>query len=462
VISHWKHHKISFLFVLLIAIFYWVFAYQLIRTDFPKLLGLYLALFAFTYQLSKSIGHNFKLILILGIGFRLLFIVAMPNLSQDFYRFIWDGYLTLNGNNPYLFTPKELMATSSPAIPNAELLYEGMGALSASNHSNYPPINQWCFALANLVPGNSILSSVIGMRILIIMADVGILIIGSKLLKAIQLPVSNLLWYFLNPFIIIELTGNLHFEGVMMFFLILSIYLLTQKKLLGSAICFGVSISVKLIPLMLLPLLFSYYTGGLKRWNKGWKSPKNYRSLFIYYAITGLVLTLSFIPYITGDFIDNYSSTVGLWFTNFEFNASVYYIARGIGFLITGYNEIALIGKFLPLITVGVIGYFALFKDLEEPRALVVSMLFVMSLYLLMSTTVHPWYLTGIVTLSVFTNYKYPVIWSLTVVLSYFAYSQTDFKENYWIIAIEYLIVAFYFFKNGRKLRQFKFPILPR
>ena len=101
-ISIWKYHKTSILFVLLSAIFYWAFAYQLERNDFPKLLGLYVALFILAFQLRKIIGHNFKAMFLIGLGFRLLFIVAIPNLSQDFYRFIWDGQLGRIGINTYL------------------------------------------------------------------------------------------------------------------------------------------------------------------------------------------------------------------------------------------------------------------------------------------------------------------------------------------------------------------------
>ena len=440
-ISNWKYQKTTLFFIVLSVVCYGAFAYQLNRTDFPKFIGLYLGLFILAYQLYRVFGHNLKTLLGIGLVFRLVFIIAIPNLSQDFYRFIWDGYLNNLGINPYLFQPNELMSSGISGIPNAQILYDNMGDLSASNYSNYPPLNQLCFILANLMPGQSVLSSVIGLRLIIILADVGILLIGGKLLKGLNLPISNLFWYFLNPFIIIELTGNLHFEGVMLFFLVLSLYLLTKQRLFLSAICFALSISVKLVPLMLLPLLFSFFTGGIGLKNSGWKRLKNYKKLLLFYSTTILVLTLSFLPFFSPEFLNNYSDTIGLWFNNFEFNASVYYIARAVGFAVTGYNEIAVIGKILPVIIVAFIFYNSVFKDNSSLLKLSKTMLLVVTIYLLFSTTVHPWYITTLVVLGLFTNFKYPVVWSLMVVLSYYAYGQLDFSEHFGLIALEYIAV---------------------
>ncbi|MBU2927736.1 mannosyltransferase [Winogradskyella psychrotolerans] len=452
--SLWKYHKIPFLFFIVSCILYVWFAYNITRVETIQLLLLYIALFIFAFQIIQKTGFNFKLLVIFSIVFRLLFLFAIPNLSQDFYRFIWDGRMIFEGLNPYLFTPDSFIQNGKFPILQAQELYDGMGSLSASHFTNYPPINQLCFAIAALFSSNSILGSVVVMRLIIIAADIGTLYFGKKLLERLKLPPNRIFWYILNPFIIIELTGNLHFEGVMIFFLIWSLYLLHSGKWKWAAVVLACSISVKLIPLMLLPLFFGWFkktSVNLSTLEKS-KNPfkialgdqrthLNYKKLIIFYIIIGITILLLFLPFFSMEFITNYSKTVGLWFGNFEFNASIYYLARAIGYAITGYNEIAIIGKILPTISVLIILGFSFFKPNNSLPKLITSMLLVFTLYLFLSTTIHPWYIATLVIFCVFTNYKFPLVWSLVVILSYLAYANADNSENLWIIALEYILV---------------------
>ncbi|QNK76477.1 mannosyltransferase [Winogradskyella sp. PAMC22761] len=429
-----KLKKSSILLVVASIIFYFVFAYYTTRTEYYKIVALYAALFFLFYKLVDYNKTNLKLLTYTAVILRLIFIFSTPNLSQDFYRFIWDGRMIFEGFNPYLYTPDSFINNGIFPIKQAQELYNGMGELSSSHYTNYPPINQLCFTIAALFSSHSILGSIISMRLIIIAADIGTLYFGKKLLERLKLPSNRIFWYILNPFIIIELTGNLHFEGVMVFFLIWAFYLLYSDKWKWAAVIFACSISVKLIPLMLLPLFFKFF-----RTTK--TSQICYPKLITFYAIIGITILLLFLPFFSMEFVNNYSKTVGLWFGNFEFNASIYYLLRAIGYSITGYNEIAIIGKILPIISVFIIFGFSLFKQNNSLPKLITSMLLVFTCYLFLSTTVHPWYIATLVIFCVFTNYKFPLVWSFVIILSYLAYSNTSNTENLWIIGLEYLIV---------------------
>ncbi len=439
-----KLNKIPILLALTSVIFYLFFAYDLVRTDYIKLISLYTALFIFFYKLIQTKKDNFKVLVGLAILFRILFFLATPNLSQDFYRFVWDGRMILEGYNPYLYAPESFILKSQFPIFQAQELYNGMGVLNGSHFSNYTPLNQFFFVIAGLFAGKSILGSVVLMRLFIMAADLGTLYFGKKLLERLNLPIHYIFWYVLNPFIIIELTGNLHFEGVMVFFLIWSLYLLHKGQWKFAAIVFACSVSIKLIPLMFLPLFFQYFT---KRHNTP-SLDSTYKGLFhllIFYGIVVTILTLSFIPFYNSELLTNYINTVGLWFQRFEFNASFYYIARAIGYTFRGYNEIAVIGKAIPIAIVCFTLIITFFRKNKTTFQLIAAMLMVISFYYFLATTVHPWYLATLLILSVFTKYRFPLVWSFVIIFSYLAYANADNKENLWIIGLEYLVVYGFF-----------------
>jgi len=405
---------------------YYGFAYRLQRTEYVKLSVLYTALFASYYYLVSRYKEEFAFLAILSILFRLVFLVAIPNLSQDFYRFIWDGRMIIEGFNPYLFTPDSLLESGQVPIAQAQELHAGMGSLSAGNFTNYPPVNQLCFVLANLLSTHSILGSAIVMRMLILLADVGTLFVGKKLLEKLNLPVHHIFWYILSPFVIIELTGNLHFEGVMVFFLLLSIYLLHTNRWKMAAVFFALSVSVKLIPLIFIPLLIQ---------KLAWKKWLGFS------AIVGGVSTLLFLPFFSQEFLVNYANTVGLWFHKFEFNASIYYVLREIGYAFRGYNEIAIIGFLLSIVVLLVVMGMSIFRKNAKTQDLITSMLFALVFFFFTTTTMHPWYLATPLLLAIFTKYRFVLVWSFVIFLSYFAYLNGDNQENLGIVFFEYLIV---------------------
>ena len=435
-----KLNKIPILLALTSVAFYLSFGYDLERTDYVKLISLYTALFFLFYKLVQINKGNFIFLVVLAFLFRFLFLFSFPNLSQDFYRFIWDGRMFLEGYNPYLYTPESFILNHQYPVAQAQELYEGMGMLNGSHFTNYTPLNQFIFLIAGWIAGKSVLGSVIIMRLVIIAADFGTLYFGKKLLEKLNIPVYHIFWFILNPFIIIELTGNLHFEGIMIFFLVCSLYLLQIGKWKMASIAFAGSVSMKLIPLIFLPLLFQYF---IKKEENSKKFPnlKSFIHLISFYVIVVGITILTFVPFYISELINNYTTTVKLWFQRFEFNASLYYIARQIGYTFRGYNEIAVIGKAIPIILIIFILVIAFFRKNKSMIELITAMLFILSFYYFTATTVHPWYLATLLILSVFTKYKFPLVWSFAIILSYLAYVNIDNKENLWIIGIEYVIV---------------------
>ncbi|MEM8847031.1 MAG: mannosyltransferase [Bacteroidota bacterium] len=448
-LTYLKSHRIALLFCLVSILLYLSFAYELQREDFPKLLGLYASLFFLYYKLVQPQLLNFKFLFTIGIIFRLIFLFAEPNLSQDFYRFIWDGQLIKNGINPYLYTPNQVLEWSEIPIANYNILFEAMGELSAKHFSNYPPLNQITFTIAAFLGGKSILASIIALRVQIILADIGIVYFGRKLLRHLNMEPSLIFWYFLNPLVIIELTGNLHFEGTMLFFFVWAMFLLVKKKWVAASPIYAFSILVKLVPILFLPLFLRYL---------GFKKSVGFYAL----VLTTCIALLA--PFYTPIFVDNYSETVGLWFSNFEFNAGIYNGVKSIGvyfFEAKPWELIKTYGKITVLSVVAIALIFTFFRKNENFNTLIKSMLWVLFAYLVLSSTVHPWYVIFLLTLTIFTEYKFPILWTLVVILSYWAYSNPDFTENLGLLTIEYLAVFALFIyelytKSIKKLDFFK------
>lgn len=419
--------------VILSAVCYYWLCYQTKRENSYEVIGLYSFLFIAYYILARFISvANFKSLFIAGLGFRMLLLFSNPNLSDDVYRFIWDGRLTANGINPFSHLPSEIM--QMPAIRGiSNELYLQLN--SVDHYTIYPPVLQGVFWLgAKLFPVN-VFATIIFFKCTILLFEVATSFLILQLLKKLSLPRHLSLLYILNPLVITELTGNVHFDGVMIFFVLFAFLLLLKNNWQASAIGLALGIATKLLPVLFLPLLVN---------KPGWKKG-------ILYAVTTAVASVILFAVVFDiDTIQHMLNSIDLFIRKFEFNASIYYVVRYFGTLIKGYNIIALAGPLLIMLSTFII-LFISFKRNNSSQMLFTNGLFVITAWYLFSTTVHPWYICLPVALSVFTNYRYAIIWSYATTFSYYAYHSTPVKENLWLVAISYLIVTGFAFSELRR-----------
>ncbi len=396
------------------------------QSDFATLMLLYIPFFGlYLWCIKRISSREVPFFLLIAIAARLIMLFAFPQLSDDVYRFIWDGRLLINGYNPFEQLPIDYIkgAEAIPGLTSA--LFQELN--SPEYFTIYPPVAQATFALSCWVFPTNIVASALVMKLVLIAFEMGSLWLLVKLLKHYELPAQLILIYALNPLIILEISGNLHFEGAMIFFLLLAWWLLIRERWLLSALALALSVAAKLLPLMFLPLLIR---------RLGWK-----RSL-AYFAVLGGALLLLFVPLFSQAFLQNFGNSLDLYFRKFEFNASIYYLLRWLGYQQVGYNLIAYIGPGLALGTLSGILLFTLSERRPSLRNWPTAMLFAITLYLFFTTTVHPWYTAMPLVLSIFTRFRFPVLWTGLVMLTYVNYSYPTYFENLWVVALEYGVVV--------------------
>lgn len=411
---------------------YYYFAYELDRTHFYEiLLGFSIAFLAYALLVKQAVQTDLRYFQYLGIGLRAIFLLSIPSLSDDYFRFIWDGQLIANGISPFDYLPDQVPID----FPNKEELLVGMN--SPEYYSIYPPIAQLVYFLGVLISPNSIWGSIVSMRVLILLAEVGSIFLIPKLLNNLKLNPKNSLWYILNPLVIVELTGNLHFEAIMLFFLLAAFYLIVVNRKWSSSVLWALSAGTKLIPLVFLPVLFRKH---------------RFSELFLIYGLVVCSFLFLWFPLFNQDLIPHFLESFNLYFKSFEFNASLYYIVRWLGYEATGYNIIGLAGQYMPKIALAIMLLLMLRKSNVDWQKAFESLLFAISIYYLFAFIVHPWYICSVLFLGVFTRYKFAVLWSFLAILSYWAYQTSAYEENLFLIAFEYLaVISFFLFEFFKK-----------
>lgn len=393
------------------------------RIDFQYLLPIYSLIYVF-YVLLQKTELNTRHLLALGVLSRVAEVIFIPVLSDDFYRFYWDAMLQIEHNiSPYAVIPSEVSDLNT-------VVYDSLN--SKEYYSVYPPILQLLYVIAYALAQGNLwgFQLVLGLEFSVIE-----LALYTFILAEFPEHKKVVSWLIICPLCIIEGIGNLHAEVLLnplLFWLILAI---RQQKSMLSAWWFSCLVAIKLNPALWFLAAFS----ALKQ-----------KRLFVF---TTAVLIPSFLVLWllqTAEF-QNVITSFRLYFQTFEFNASVYYLVREIGFWVKGYNIIHSAGPIISFFTL--IGILAL--SVWPKLSIEQRLLWSYALFLAGSTTLHPWYFIPFVALLIINQYNWSsIVVSLAVFLSYSAYSATGVHENYWVIGLEYFLIVGSIVLENRKLNS--------
>jgi alpha-1,6-mannosyltransferase len=217
-----------------------------LRSRIPEFLFYYFVLFIIYLLSCMSVSRarergSVRLILSFAVLFRFILFCSPPSLSDDIYRYAWEGYIQTRRWNPYRFSPD---AAELRSLRND--IWEKVNNKDAS--AIYPPLTQMIHAGVFWI-----FRSIWGYK-LVFLAVEGVLVWTLlKLLIMYLRPRENIVFYAWNPLIIVEVAGSGHHDVCVTAFLLGSALLCLTSQYVKSILLYASSILCKIYPILGLP-----------------------------------------------------------------------------------------------------------------------------------------------------------------------------------------------------------------
>ncbi len=329
------------------------------------------AIFAWRREVSLPV------IVGVGVVLRLMVLPVGPTLSDDVWRYLWDGLVTSGGGNPYLHRPTD------PDIAALQRWLASDRLNSGDYFSVYPPVSQ----LAFLLPGiairlfDSAVAGLVTFKLITFASELLAMLLLARLAADGSRTKAAFALYAWNPLIVIE-TAQMHSEALLLPLLAGTLLATTRGRWTMAGILLAAAVWTKLYPLLLLPLV----------WRRG-----GWRAL-VASIVTLVVLAL---PFAHRDVPGNVMESLQLYTGFFEFYAAPYFLLKTLFVteLNDGGDRAAMVLR--SLLVVGTLLIYLIDWRLE-PR-LDATVAAVLGLYIVTATTVHPWYLLPLLSL--------PIVW---------------------------------------------------
>jgi hypothetical protein len=168
-------------------------------------------------------------------------------LDDDVWRYLWDGHVTANGENPYGVAPR---AQSVPHNEHDDLC---QAARRNVNHPDlptiYPPVSQLAFFAAHaLAPG-----SILALKIVLVACDLLTIVFLIGCLRRLGRPANDVLLYAWNPLVILMFAGAAHMDVIMVMLLSLAMLFLLRGSKRAAGVALGLATMTKLAPIVVWP-----------------------------------------------------------------------------------------------------------------------------------------------------------------------------------------------------------------
>lgn len=306
-----------------------------------------------------------------GIAARLVLLPLTPELSDDVYRYLWDGHVLLHGANPYVHAPAD------PALAGLRTAWHGL-----VNHPGvptiYPPLAQALFGVAAATGRGSVLAA---KGLWLVMDLACAFVLQRAAARSGRQPGAVLLLYLWSPLLVVETAWSAHMEAAGLLAVAALLWAEAGRRSRGPAsrngqtarnrqaamagVLLALGTLVKLAPAALLPVLARRH--GVRA-----------------VAVFVLACVAGFAPFVgagLGPLTQGLRTYAEHWSANAGAFALVEAVAGG-----------PVPGRVAVAATVLGVAAFATLHRFSVERA----MLWVFGAGLLLSPTVHPWYVLWI------------------------------------------------------------------
>ena len=323
----------------------------------------------FRYQSGRP-----ALFVILGatVVFRLFFLPLSPTLSEDVYRYQWEGRVVRAHMDPY---------TVYPAMPALNWAQNPQHPIETGKNTPtlYPPVSEIIFSGVRTVAGYKRLFTALDL------ATVALLLF---ILSAADRPLQHVLVYAWNPAVLIAFSLSGHNDSLAILTLLAAVFFLIIGGRRALSIGFlALSALSKLFPVLLLPAFLS-------------------RSRWAYAGIFGSVILLGYLPFLGagGRLFSGLSNFTAKW----EGNDSLFRLLLSAG---NSVRQAQLVAGILLLLLI----VYVLKARVDIFRA----GLTILAGLLFLSSSAFPWYFTWIVPFLCFYPSPGLLLLTVTCVLGY-------------------------------------------
>jgi hypothetical protein len=214
---------------------------------------------------AKTEASNLWFILAVAALMRMGPLLAPPFLSNDMYRYIWDGWVQAAGINPYRYIP----ADAHLAFLRDTVVYPNINRATYA-HTIYPPAAEMVFYAASQISVWLHLPPVLGMKLAMLGCEAIAIAAITQVLRLAGMKTARILIYAWNPLPVWEFSSSGHVDAIAIGFTGLALLFAARSKTAQAGAALAAAVLTKFLPLVLVPAIW-------RRWD--WKFAMAFTSL---------------------------------------------------------------------------------------------------------------------------------------------------------------------------------------